>query len=448
MKQYAYIEWLSFTIPDASSDMSAEPSVSLDTVAANPFSTAHFRWLVTEDVVDLAHAQYGTSDDLLAWLSSVSHPIVFIVPGEKVVARHVSYHEREKRHFAKMLPYSVEESVVDDVDNLHFVVGEKTDGQATIAYIDKQWFAQALDFFEDNQVPVSRSVIDFQCLQRTDNETIVWFDGERLLSHSATGIGFSTRDQLAEYFLSDLLSTSTANAETITSSDDAGEANIVYKVYVLDKQAAANPVSVEQVTRTFHTLAPEATSEFYTQAPILSIHNPQMINLCSGEFAPKKQSSSRGISWRIAAVLGVIAVMLFFASNGLSIFLTQKKMDQQEQAIEALVRQVIPEGVVRDPIRSLTNLLTDLGSGEQASDVVLLLSQVAPVVQSLDVELLTINYKHKEKTLRLSVQANTFNVVEQLREKIEVTGLSAELLSSNAIDNTFQARLRIRQENQ
>jgi type II secretory pathway component PulL len=70
-------------------------------------------------------------------------------------------------------------------------------------------------------------------------------------------------------------------------------------------------------------------------------------------------------------------------------------------------------------------------------------SHVDPSIQKLDVDLLTINYSHKEKILRLSVQASSFNMVEKLRTDIEEKGLAAELLNSNAVDNKFQARLRI-----
>jgi type II secretory pathway component PulL len=70
-------------------------------------------------------------------------------------------------------------------------------------------------------------------------------------------------------------------------------------------------------------------------------------------------------------------------------------------------------------------------------------SHVDPVIQKLDIDLLTINYSHKEKILRLSVQASSSNIVDKLRADIEEKGLTAELLNSNAVDNKFQARLRI-----
>ncbi|ODS24583.1 hypothetical protein AB835_03100 [Candidatus Endobugula sertula] len=53
------------------------------------------------------------------------------------------------------------------------------------------------------------------------------------------------------------------------------------------------------------------------------------------------------------------------------------------------------------------------------------------------------NYSKKDRAMRLNIQADSFNIVEKLRTDINQKGLSAELLSSNAIEEKFQARLRI-----
>lgn len=140
---------------------------------------------------------------------------------------------------------------------------------------------------------------------------------------------------------------------------------------------------------------------------------------------------------------------LFLTVNFLSIYQSTQKINVFQQNIETATRQVVTEGNMTNPVRLLTNRLEALSVGSsEPSQVVSLLTLVAPVIQTLDVELLTINYSDKERMLRLSVQAASFNIVEKLRADMEAKGLIAELLSSNAIDNKFQARLRIRLEKQ
>ena len=98
MKKYAYIECLSFISPELVDEKNSEAQ----SASANPFSAAQYRWLLTDDTVDISEASYGDSDELLTWLSSVDSSPVLIVSGEKVVVKKVPYHEKEKRHFAKM----------------------------------------------------------------------------------------------------------------------------------------------------------------------------------------------------------------------------------------------------------------------------------------------------------------------------------------------------------
>ena len=446
MKKYAYIECLSFISPELVDEENSEAQ----SASANPFSAAQYRWLLTDDTVDISEASYGDSDELLTWLSSVDSSPVLIVSGEKVVVKKVPYHEKEKRHFAKMLPYEVEDSVIDDVENLHFVIGEKNKGLATIAYIEREWFESALAFFQEQEKPIDRALIDFQCLQKNSDESIVWFNQGRLLVHQKEGMGFSTTHALAGTFLQGMLSID-PTTDLEKEKNDAGDAeqsealSQQYKVYVSNDGASS--YTVEKATRVFHTVNPEVNSEFYEAAPVLSLTNQHAIDFCTGAYAPPKNDSQQVISWKLIGVLSLFSILLFVSVSLFDIYTSKQKILIKAKETEVSYRKVIPQGVVRDPVRSLRNKLNQMAGGDgKTSEVVRLLSYVAPAIQSLDVDLLTINYNHKEATLRLSVQANSFQVVEKLRTDIEEKGLVAELLSSNAVDNKFQARLRISME--
>ncbi|MFT6220710.1 MAG: general secretion pathway protein L [Candidatus Endobugula sp.] len=446
LKKYAYIECLSFLTPEAVSAIN-DSGAQVENV--NPFSNAQYRWLLTDDIVDIKSAIYGSSEELQGWLTAVDSTPVLVVSGEKLVVRQVPYHEKEKRHFAKMLPYEIEDSVIDDVENLHFSIGEKNKGQATIAYIERAWFENALEFFQQIGKPIERALIDFQCLQREPNESILWFAQKRLLAHNEGGAGFAIADSLTDIFLQNMLSADpVALAEqdtkigSVDENDQTGDLAQQYKIYVPSGDSAT--YTIEKATRVVHTINPGVNSEFYDVEPPLSLSNINAIDFCTGIYAPKKNDSTQATSWKLIGGLSLFSILLFLSVNFFEIYIIQQKTSVTMKATEASYRQVVPEGVVRDPVRKLREMLEKLTGGDgQPSEVVRLLSHVAPVIQKLDIDLLTINYSHKEKILRLSVQASSFNMVEKLRTDIEEKGLTAELLNSNAVDNKFQARLRI-----
>lgn len=433
MNKYAYVEWLSFATI-LSDDISVEEAID----ASDRFATANYRWMLAGNDYDFDGASYGSGEALNEWLLSIDCPIVFIIPGEKTVVRQVPFYEKEKRHFAKMLPYQLEESIVSDVDSLHFVIGQQSEPQATIAYVDRQWFEDALGFLKRQHNPVSRCMVDFQCLQRADNEIVCWFHDGRLLVYSNAGMGFSTASSLATDCLREVLS----------AEHDVDDASLPrYRVYLSHGVSEADSISLETVTDFFHTLPADAQIEFHSTAPPLTINNTAAINFCTGEYATRRQNSQQGSQLKIVVILALLSVCLFLAVNFLSIFQSKQQTMLYQQKIEAATRQVVPEGNISNPVRLLTKKLEELSVGNgEPSQVISLLATVAPVIQSLEVELLTINYSDKEKMLRLSVQASSFNIVEKLRADIETKGLTAELLSSNAIDDKFQARLRIHKE--
>lgn len=416
MNKYSYVELLTSSVQ--SSDLS---------------ESALFKWdEVTSNIVG-SHWQTGNFQQLLEWLVVVDNPIVLVFPGEQLVLRQVPYDVKDKRHFRKMLPYEVEESVINNVENLHFTIGKMQNDQALVAYIDDEWFGSLWQLFANEGFFISRCFADFQKITVAENEIVCWFNNDRLLVHSYDGTGFSTSMQQAPMFIESLL------AEVA----DKERLDLRVIASLSDEESAHS--GVEKIQNIFNTLVPEKALVVESGAAVESLENKQIVNLCSGKYDKKASSSdgNRSTKWLLALTL--FAWLVFVGSNVTEAYLLQKKSEKIQEAIVASVRQVIPQGFIQDdPRRQLrTKIQGTATSDNEPSISIYLLSQIAPVIQSLNIDVSTINYSNKEKALRLNVQANSFNQVEKLRLEIVTKGLDAELLSSNAIENKFQARLRV-----
>lgn len=424
LNKYTYIEWLGQQ-PQADDN---EEATALDM----------YRWSVATAELSVEGQQTGSADELVEAMPALGDPVVLIIPGEKIVTQKMFYNEKEKRHFAKMLPYELEDNVVEDIDDLHFAVGKKQASSASTAYINREWFEERLQFFADLDITLNYCIADFQQMDAKAEEIIFWFSGKRLLVHSSDGVGFSSEGEMATMLLQSMLS----------HIDDAEIETTKYSIYITDSSSAEyDQPSRESIERIFHTLTPAATLSFHTRPPPRSLENSMAINLCSGSYAKKTPVSQQVKEFKWVGLLSVVAIMAFVSINFADIYALSLKNKQQKVLTEETFRRVIPRGVVNDPVRQLTRKLgqSATSSGEP-SQAVYLLSNVAPVIQALGVDLSTINYSNKEKSLRINVQADSFNQVEKIRTDINAKGLLAELLSSNAIDDKFQARLRIRLE--
>jgi len=376
-------------------------------------------------------SELGSFEELVAWLASVDNPIVLVIPGEKVVVRCVPYNEKEKKHFAKLLPYELEEQIIDDVDTLHFVIGSKLKSdagvQALVAYIDDEWFSEIWNLFSEQGFTIYRSVIDFQQLIVSENEAAIWFSQSRLLVHSSNGLGFSTEQKLAPIFLRAFIEQLNVDTQITVYHDD----------YTAD----------EDIRSLLSAACPEIEFDMRDHTPALSVDNSGSLNFCHGAYVNKTPIGEQFKAFRLIAVLALIATITFVGVNLFAAFDLSQQNQEMKRKTEQAYRKVIPQGFVNDPVRQITRKLGQSASSiDEPSIVVFLLSKISPVIQTLEIELSGVNYSHKDQSMRINVQAESFNRLEKLRSDIVAQGLYAELLSSNAVDNKFQARLSVSKE--
>lgn len=404
-----------------------------------------YRWGLSGAELDKNAMQIGTEEALFEWLTNISHPIVLIIPGARVVTQQVPYSEKEKRYFEKMLPYSLEDAVIDDVDTLHFVQGKIESSHANVAYIDKQWFDKILRVFAEKEFFVHQCIADFQKIQVQDNETVFWLTSDTLYSHSDDGQGFTCSKHMMEPVLSSVLLDVSSDEALGQNSHKNGKSHKQYHVYISDCSEEHYQHEQDAVTRIFHTLAPEAAVNIHYGEPVLSLDNPQAMNLCCGPYQQKKPVAQQVKEYTWLGVLAVIALVFFVSVNAIDIYRLSTANNAKADAIQAEARKVIPVGNIQhNPVRQLLNKLgSTQADNSEPSQVVYLLSHIAPVIQALDINLSTINYSDKEKVMRLNIQADSFNQVEKFRTNLTSKGLYAELISSNAVDNKFQARIRV-----
>lgn len=389
---------------------------------------ASYQWGMADHELRADHAQQGSEAQLLEWLEQQSQDITLVLPGEEVVTREVDYNDSEKRHFAKMLPYELEDDIVDDVEQLHFATGLKGNGKATIAYLNEDWFADIRQVIIAEGLHVHRCIADFQLIVTEPGHISLLFGDDRLQVHTSSGAGFACAEAMAPALLTSFLQ---------TVDDD-----VALSVYI---QAPRHSDPATTLVNMMNTIAPDYRSEFYYQTPPLSCDNPQAINFCIGAYGKTISQSQWVKEFRGIAVLACIAFFAFVGVNSFDIYRLHQKNQLLQKNIEELTRTVIPRGVINNPVEQLRAKLRNTNNtNNEPSQSVYLLSVVAPLIHQLDIDLSAVSYSNKDRQMGLNVQADSFNAVEKLRTEITTKGLEAELLSSNAIDDKFQARLRVK----
>ena len=395
----------------------------------------------------------GDKTALLSSLHSIALPIVLVIPGEKVVTNRVTYHPAEKRHFRQLLPYQLEEQVIGDVEDLHFATGPLKAGEVIVTYVDDTWFAETVAWYRDHGFTISRCIADFQLLMPAVNQWIIWSTESRIVCFHSSGLGFSAHYGLLKPLLADLLSG--GQAKTVVDSDEVdldpdknlptnpqgdanlqNDANTDIQLYA-DSEQALNYL-LECLPGNVHGRATQCPGK-----PVLDLLGNKGIDFCQGPYASKLPFSHWWQASRTSVFLAVAALLAFIAVNLLEVFQLKDHQQVVKQQIEQRYRQVVPQGVMGDAVKQLQRTLGTTGTGVSQSQVMYLLSAVAPVVKAQKIDITTLAYNDNNRELRLNIEAKAFNVIEKLRKQLQVDGLQSQLKRSDSSNNTVRARLHI-----
>ncbi|MEO0444288.1 MAG: type II secretion system protein GspL [Pseudomonadota bacterium] len=383
-----------------------------------------FRWGFIDEMSDWpTDSHVGSDEDLLANLSVQSQPALLMIPGHKVVTMPVVYNKKEARHFRKLLPYQIEDEVLGPVENLHFALGPVDGERISAAYIDDQWLESLLNWFKINNIVIEQCLADFQIMQSVDNELLIWFTQGNVWGHRSNGLGFSVAEPLSQAVLQDLL----LNQQDLADPWDV-------KVYVDDAET-------QEIIES-HIL-PAVEYQVFIGQPPLDFSQQNQLNFCNTKYSRQLPFDKWWQEAKSLVYLAAAALAVFFIASFADIYLIKKQQNAYQQEILSSYRTVVPRGPASDPVRRLRGLLSDGQDSAESSNSVYLLSKVAPVLDQLEIGLLTLNYSNREQAVRMSITAKTFNGIEQLRQQLDREGVVAELQSSNAADEGFQARMRL-----
>lgn len=357
-----------------------------------------------------------------------------ILPGNSVGTRELEYSEKEKKHLRNLLPFQLEESVIGDVEDLHFALGTPADGRVVVAYTDKTWLQAVFAELAALGIEVTRCWSAPLILPRAQEAlsdaynhwSLGLYDGQFYLRYAPT-LGFSVAESHARMALS-LLLTSQERVDRLpelhlraaTEEDLAKLAELV--------PAELQGSSKDQV------LADAWSLDYGSSA----------IDICQGEFSQRLPIERWWKIWKSVAIFAGVCAAVYLGVLFFEIHKLSNENLKIRQQIENAARAAIPQGRIVDPEKQLTTALNQLQPTDRSGRVMELLVVVLPQVSSVpNVSVKGIAYVGEIGELNINVQADSFATFETLAQNIRTQGFNAEVLSANAQGNVQTARLKI-----
>lgn len=402
----------------------------------------HFRWCWLQDGRAGTPAA-GNLEALQAAIGQVSQQAWLLLPGAKVVTRELEYSEKEKKHLRSLLPYQLEESVVGDVEDLHFALGEAKAGKIVVAYTDRDWLRSVFALFAGIGAEITRcwsapSLLPLAPTAPVEVQEPVLIEAEAapepITAHPAGTWVLALEDNTLN------LRASAQQAFSIPFAQLgfglqllAGE----QKVGDLQPRLALRATDQEQLDRLFQALPAEFKARVASQtlADDWALeYQGEAIDLCQAEFSQRLPLERWWKLWRSVAILAVVTFAVYVGVSLFHIHKLKVQNLQLRQQMEAVYRTVVPTGQSDDPEKRLRIKLAGLQPKNQTGgSVVSMLAGILPLVASnTDVNVKLISYSSDTGEMNINVQAGSFSAIDALRQSIASQGYNAELLTANA----------------
>lgn len=396
-------------LPNRSNDLSSLNSVELS-------------WVYENINNEFILAQGLLSD---AAKTALNHHITIALPGEDVLFLKAEVPGKNIQRIRQAVPYVLEDSVIDDVDDLYFAVkttSNESESKYDVSVTNKQHFESVIKQLEAAGIYADVMVADYWLLPEnntllSDGENVI-FNGDNL-KLSSSGSLINLKDYGIE------------NEQTINLIDCSNEAN--ENPYINQLRDISNLDKKSCNSNIFLCLINNSVSE-------------QGVNLLQGKYKKKKNWSEAGKKWLPAA-----AVFLIWLSVQASLFIVDyislsKQSSKLNVDIVKIYKTAFPDSRrIIDAKAQMKQKLKELKkrkgqSGRSFSEMLSNSANVFANTSGLKIKTL----RYFDGRISLEVQIANLQALDSLKRKLSSeNGYQVEIQNASSGKQNVTARLQI-----
>ena len=388
-----------------------------------------FVWRLREGEHWMGSEARGDIDQLHSASVDIDAPLWLLLPTQQGVVLKHTIGSGEQRLFRKVIPFELEEQIITDIDDIHFVYSGIEEQRVTVAYTQLDWLEPLIESIDDREMNLQLACLEAQLLPWQSATMSIRWRGESAPVEIRYG--------------ADLVCAVSAESLELTLRH-LGSAEDVDAFDTLNLYADSH----EQLD-CLQELLPESLSSMaqrhqWNRWESLDIPTEAPLNWLQGNLSRSLPIARWWQEWRWPVFAGAAALLVFLVSSYGELLQLKSEQRQHLANAEQAYRQVVPSGALVDPEVQLSNQLKKFGvtKSRDYPSALQALTQVSPTLESAEgVKVTNIYYYNGE--LRLNIETANFQQIEQLRTSLGNQSISAELVNSSAVNDGHQARMRI-----
>ncbi|QSX33510.1 type II secretion system protein GspL [Shewanella avicenniae] len=344
-----------------------------------------------------------------------NRPVDVLVPSDVVRLTQVNLPEKGQRQALKALPFLLEESLAQNIDELHFVPGAREGDVLNVAIVAHEQLDQWLAWLTDAGLTARKLVPDCLAVPLAGCQWGLLQVGEQYLLRTGEGSGIAVGKDWLALMLPELL------------SSVEGKPSVACYTEFTDEQldCQLQPLDLPMLV-------------------LAKGHLQSSLNLLTGQYKPRKQYNGQLQPWKKVAAIAVVALLLGLANKGLGIYRYNSEAADLKAQSEAIYRQVAGNSRIvnlRSQLDSSLRALQGSGSGAELFNMLQQLEQPFKQVPELAPESLRFDGSRGE--LRMQVSAKSYEQIDKFRQ-LAAANFTIDAGAMNNNDGAVTSTLTLR----
>jgi general secretion pathway protein L len=400
------------------------------------------QWILADsNGTRLSNTSSGSLEQAAAEIGDRS--VIALVPSVDMLSTTVHIPARSSSKIKAALPFALEENLAEDVENLHFAIGDRQENnRLPVAVVARNTLDGWLGRLSEAGIEPAILSPDNHGLAKIPGTLSVLVDDDTVLFNDGGDIGFAMQNVKP----SDALVFAGALGET---ENEDGEKSGHLIVFCTSEQEQALSHDWIALRQELHSVDINILPDGVLPKLAVTVAAGHGVNLLQGPYGKKTEYASLFRPWRAAAVMLLALGIMAIAMKGLGNYQLQQDELALRTQFNAEYRMIRPDDAreILDPVATVISLRRSVG-GLAAPQVFLpgLRELGAAIAANSAAEIETISYRAGVIDLRLTVP--DVATLDSIQKSVSSSGrFKASIQSTDQVADKINGRIQIRESN-
>lgn len=377
----------------------------------------------------VGRVQHGALADAAA--HAAGRRLCVLVPGTEISLLHADIPSRNLPKVLQAVPFALEDRLAEDVEMLHFALGERDAHGYVVAVLKRSHITQWLEKLTAAGLQPDELIPDMLGLPSYEATLTLALDADQVLARLPNGSAFTTDISLAPLLITRevaaLRKTGVCDQAVLHADMESNTSVLLELLGTLDLETQSLPLN-------------DGMLPVFAAA----LHDKQALNLLQGEYGLRKGMGEHWRRWRFAAGLLIIFCLLGLMQQGVAYFQLRHQAAQLDAQVLEEFHKALPDvHRVVDPRAQLQQRLDQLSGGSDVNGPLPMLMLLGAALQANNSVQLS-GFSYHGGSLQVEVRASQIQSLDDLKTALQQAGkFNVNLDSVNSNDGQATGRLTL-----